>query len=92
MQVTQKAEKMLREQHYNSELVRSNAENITAKWQQLMFRAEERMKLVMASLNWFKTAEQVYNTFFIALIHPSQWTIAIPVAHRETEEKSALPG
>lgn len=57
--MTQKAEKMLRDGHYNTELVRSIAENITAKWQQLMFRAEERMKLVMASLNWFKTAEQV---------------------------------
>lgn len=59
VQVTQHAEQMLQTNHYNSELVRSIAENITQRWQQLMLHAEERMKLVMASMNWFKTAEQV---------------------------------
>ena len=50
---------MMEEQHYSSEQVRATAECITTRWQQLMFRAEERMKLVMASNHWFKTAEQV---------------------------------
>ena len=57
--MTQKAEQMIQGNHYNSELVRSIAENVTARWQQLMYHAEERLKLVMASMNWFKTAEQV---------------------------------
>ena len=59
LQVTRKAERMMEEQHYSSEQVRATAECITTRWQQLMFRAEERMKLVMASNHWFKTAEQV---------------------------------
>ncbi|XP_013406605.1 kalirin isoform X3 [Lingula anatina] len=59
LQVTQRAEQMLESHHYNSELVRSIAENVTSKWQQLMYHAEERHKLVMASMNWYKTAEQV---------------------------------
>lgn len=59
VQVTQRAEAMLQSQHYNSELVRAIAENVTLAWQQLMYHAEERQKLVMASTNWYKTAEQV---------------------------------
>lgn len=50
---------MLQQQHYNAELVRAIAENVTLAWQQLMYHAEERQKLVMASTNWYKTAEQV---------------------------------
>lgn len=59
LQVTQKAEQMLQNNHYSAEQVHNIAENVTTRWQQLMFHAEERMKLVMASMNWFKTAEQV---------------------------------
>ncbi|XP_070187687.1 triple functional domain protein-like isoform X2 [Littorina saxatilis] len=61
VQVTQRAEAMLQSQHYNSELVRAIAENVTLAWQQLMYHAEERQKLVMASTNWYKTAEQVWS-------------------------------
>ena len=57
--VTVKAEKMIQESHYNLDVVRKIGENISTRWQQLMYHAEERMKLVMASMNWFKTAEQV---------------------------------
>ncbi|KAI8761241.1 triple functional domain protein, partial [Biomphalaria glabrata] len=59
--VTQRAEAMLQQQHYNAELVRAIAENVTLAWQQLMYHAEERQKLVMASTNWYKTAEQVWS-------------------------------
>lgn len=59
VKVTKKAETMMEENHYSSEAVRAMAETITGRWQQLMFKAEERMKLVMASNHWFKTAEQV---------------------------------
>jgi len=59
VQVTQKIEQLIEANHYSIDIVRSIGETVSAKWQQLMFHAEERMKLVMASTNWFKTAEQV---------------------------------
>jgi len=59
VQVTQKIEQLIQANHYSVDIVRSIGETVSAKWQQLMFHAEERMKLVMASTNWFKTAEQV---------------------------------
>jgi len=59
VQVTQKIEQLIQANHYSVDMVRSIGETVSAKWQQLMFHAEERMKLVMASTNWFKTAEQV---------------------------------
>ncbi|KAJ8320623.1 hypothetical protein KUTeg_002210 [Tegillarca granosa] len=60
-QVTTRAETMIQAQHYNSDLVRAIAENVTIAWQQLMYHTEERHKLVMASMNWYKTAEQVWS-------------------------------
>ncbi|ESO07374.1 hypothetical protein HELRODRAFT_191159 [Helobdella robusta] len=59
IQVMQKVEQMTQASHYNAEFVRSVGDNVASRWQQMMFHAEERMKLVMASTNWFKTAEQV---------------------------------
>ncbi|XP_029657628.1 kalirin isoform X4 [Octopus sinensis] len=61
IQVTQKAESMIQSNHYNSEFVRVIAENMNLVWQQLMYHAEERHKLVMASMTWYKTAEQVWS-------------------------------
>ena len=40
------------------------ADGVTGRWQQLVTRAEERHKLVTASLNFYKTAEQV-NLFIL---------------------------
>ncbi|XP_052674047.1 kalirin-like isoform X2 [Crassostrea angulata] len=60
-QVTNRAENMIQNNHYNSDLVRAIAENVTVAWQQLMYHTEERHKLVMASMNWYKTAEQVWS-------------------------------
>ncbi|CAG2201071.1 TRIO [Mytilus edulis] len=57
-QVTQRAENMIQAHHFNSDLIRAIAENVTFAWQQLMYHTEERHKLVMASMNWYKTAEQ----------------------------------
>ena len=59
VQVMQKIEQLIQADHYNVDLVRSIGETISQRWTQLMFHVEERMKLVMASTNWFKTAEQV---------------------------------
>ena len=41
------------------------ADGVTGRWQQLVTRAEERHKLVTASLNFYKTAEQVRNNRFV---------------------------
>ncbi|VDI73341.1 triple functional domain protein [Mytilus galloprovincialis] len=60
-QVTQRAENMIQAHHFNSDLIRAIAENVTFAWQQLMYHTEERHKLVMASMNWYKTAEQVWS-------------------------------
>jgi PIN domain nuclease of toxin-antitoxin system len=67
VQVIQKADQMIEAEHYNKERMQQIVESITSRWQQLMFRAEERLKLVMASMNWFKTAEQVLCTSVVAL-------------------------
>ena len=57
--VTQNAEMLIQSKHYNVELIRSIADNIDCRWRQLMCDTEECQKLVTASINWFKTAEQV---------------------------------
>lgn len=59
LKVTKRAERMMDEGHFSSEQVRAQAELITTRWQELMLRTEERMKLVVAAHHWFKTAEQV---------------------------------
>ena len=57
--VRQRAETLLTNNHYDPESVREIADGVTSRWQQLVTRAEERHKLVTASLNFYKTAEQV---------------------------------
>lgn len=44
------------------------AVEVTKRWQQLVTCAEERHKLVTASLNFYKTAEQVYNFIYLLLL------------------------
>lgn len=67
LKVTKKAERMMDEGHFSSEQVRAQAELITTRWQELMLRTEERMKLVVAAHHWFKTAEQVRDAHVILL-------------------------
>lgn len=45
--------------HYDPKSIREVAEDVTKRWQQLVTCAEERHKLVTASINFYKTAEQV---------------------------------
>ncbi|XP_065568426.1 triple functional domain protein-like isoform X2 [Artemia franciscana] len=59
LQVRQKAEQMLNNGNCDQNAVRELADLVTKRWQQLVTCAEERHKLVTASLNFFKTAEQV---------------------------------
>jgi triple functional domain protein len=57
--VRQRAETLLSHNHYDPKRVKEIADGVTGRWQDLVTRAEERHKLVTASLNFYKTAEQV---------------------------------
>ncbi|XP_051564019.1 kalirin-like isoform X2 [Myxocyprinus asiaticus] len=59
LQVQQKAELMLQAGHYDPEAIRSCAEKVAVHWQQLMLKMEDRLKLVNASVAFYKTSEQV---------------------------------
>uniref|UniRef100_A0AAY4EB72 non-specific serine/threonine protein kinase n=1 Tax=Denticeps clupeoides TaxID=299321 RepID=A0AAY4EB72_9TELE len=59
LQVQQKAELMLQAGHYDPEAIRSCAEKVAMHWQQLMLKMEDRLKLVNASVAFYKTSEQV---------------------------------
>ncbi len=59
MHVRQRAETLLTNSHYDPKSVKEIADGVTTRWQGLVTRAEERHKLVTASLNFYKTAEQV---------------------------------
>ena len=63
--VRQRAETLLGNNHYDPKSVRDIADGVTHRWQQLVTRAEERHKLVTASLNFYKTAEQVSKHSFL---------------------------
>ncbi|XP_074551145.1 kalirin isoform X1 [Halichoeres trimaculatus] len=59
LQVQQKAEMVLQAGHYDPEAIRSCAEKVAVHWQQLMLKMEDRLKLVNASVAFYKTSEQV---------------------------------
>uniref|UniRef100_A0A0K8SZ08 CRAL-TRIO domain-containing protein n=2 Tax=Lygus hesperus TaxID=30085 RepID=A0A0K8SZ08_LYGHE len=59
VQVKHRAEALISANHYDPGSVRQISEEVTKRWQQLVTCAEERHKLVTASLNFYKTAEQV---------------------------------
>ncbi|KDR16954.1 Triple functional domain protein, partial [Zootermopsis nevadensis] len=59
VQVKHRAEALISANHYDPQSVREIAEEVTKRWQQLVTCAEERHKLVTASINFYKTAEQV---------------------------------
>ncbi|XP_055319893.1 kalirin isoform X6 [Sitodiplosis mosellana] len=59
VQVKYRADALISANHYDPQSIRDIAEEVTKKWQQLVTCAEERHKLVTASMNFYKTAEQV---------------------------------
>ncbi|XP_043085472.1 kalirin isoform X1 [Puntigrus tetrazona] len=59
LQVQQKAEIMLQAGHFDPEAIRGCAEKVAVHWQQLMLKMEDRLKLVNASVAFYKTSEQV---------------------------------
>lgn len=44
------------------DLIRDCAESVASHWQQLMLKMEDRLKLVNASVAFYKTSEQVGPT------------------------------
>ncbi|XP_044587517.1 kalirin isoform X2 [Cotesia glomerata] len=59
VQVKHRADALVGANHYDPKSIREVAEDVTKRWQQLVTCAEERHKLVTASINFYKTAEQV---------------------------------
>ncbi|XP_043215264.1 kalirin-like isoform X2 [Amphibalanus amphitrite] len=59
VQAWQRAESLINTNHYQPDAIRTIAENITKRWQQLVTCAEDRHKLVTSSLSFFKTAAEV---------------------------------
>lgn len=59
VQVRYRADAMINGNHYDPQSIREISEEVTKRWQQLVTCAEERHKLVTASSNFYKTAEQV---------------------------------
>lgn len=59
VQVKYRADSLINANHYDPQSIREISEEVTKRWQQLVTCAEERHKLVTASLNFYKTAEQV---------------------------------
>lgn len=50
---------MLQAGHYDPDAIRTCAEKVAMHWQQLMLKMEDRLKLVNASVAFYKTSEQV---------------------------------
>ncbi|XP_060654045.1 triple functional domain protein isoform X1 [Drosophila nasuta] len=59
VQVKYRADALINANHYDPTSIRDISDDVTKKWQQLVTYAEERHKLVTASINFYKTAEQV---------------------------------
>ncbi|KPM11748.1 Divergent CRAL/TRIO, RhoGEF and Spectrin repeat containing protein [Sarcoptes scabiei] len=55
----QKADFLIQSNSYNSNSIQQISLELSKKWQNLMTHAEDRHKLVLASINFFKTIEQV---------------------------------
>uniref|UniRef100_A0A672T374 Kalirin-like n=1 Tax=Sinocyclocheilus grahami TaxID=75366 RepID=A0A672T374_SINGR len=61
LQLQQRAELMLQAGHYDPDAVRACAETVALHWQTLMLKMEDKLKLVNASVAFYKTSEQVCN-------------------------------
>ncbi|XP_055949371.1 triple functional domain protein-like isoform X1 [Argiope bruennichi] len=57
--VQQRAEALIQANHFDPASVRAICDEVNANWHQLMTHAEDRHKLCMASMNFYKTATQV---------------------------------
>ena len=66
----QKAEAMLQANHYDMDMIRDCAEKVASHWQQLMLKMEDRLKLVNASVAFYKTSEQVRRAALVLGLLP----------------------
>lgn len=72
VQIKHRAESLISMNHFDVSSIRDIAQEVTKRWQQLVTCTEERHKLVTASVNFYKTAEQVcigsvmFSTMFTA--------------------------
>lgn len=64
---------MLQANHYDMDMIRECAEKVASHWQQLMLKMEDRLKLVNASVAFYKTSEQVQKCKRFALVNSSVW-------------------
>ena len=55
----QRADKLMKDGHFDPDAIWNCADNMSRRWQQLMSKSEERRKVVTASYSFFKSAEQV---------------------------------
>lgn len=75
---------MLQAGHYDPEAIRSCAEKVAVHWQQLMLKMEDRLKLVNASVAFYKTSEQVCNRshvlakYFLSTVITESLTFIVP--------------
>lgn len=54
------------------DLIRECAENVASHWQQLMLKMEDRLKLVNASVAFYKTSEQVQEAAALLRLYGAQ--------------------
>ncbi|XP_068751668.1 kalirin-like isoform X6 [Montipora capricornis] len=59
-EVQQRADKLIKDGHFDPDAIWNCAENMSRRWEHLMSKSEERRKVVVASYSFFKSAEQVY--------------------------------
>ncbi|XP_069191995.1 triple functional domain protein isoform X3 [Procambarus clarkii] len=59
VQIRQRSSALLVGKHYSPEQVMEIESNVTKRWEKLVTCAEDRYKLVQASITFYKTAEQV---------------------------------
>lgn len=63
---------LLQAGHYDADAIRECAEKVALHWQQLMLKMEDRLKLVNASVAFYKTSEQVsWTVSFLGHSKPS---------------------
>ncbi|XP_066016290.1 kalirin isoform X11 [Pocillopora verrucosa] len=58
-EVRQRADKLIKDGHFDPEAIRNCAGSMSRRWELLMNKSEERRKVVTASYSFFKSADQV---------------------------------
>ena len=73
-EVQQRADKLIKDGHFDPDAIWNCAENMSRRWQHLMSKSEERRKVVMVSYSFFKSAEQVITraSWFTGSLHTKE--------------------